>query len=412
MSARSAPGCPGCDGEAVMSTFKTFELVLQDALNRLYDPSYRPPEALCTILACDPEAGSDPVQAAILRAIRALKPEEHVPLSARGRRIYDVLSSRYVQKLTQEETAERLGITPRHLRREQRDAVNVLAKQLWTWRWQLGVTPDSMAGDKGDWLSQVRRELSVLRQSAPSTVADVKETIEGVVELMSALIAEQGVTLILGTVEPDRTAAIHPSALRQVLVCGISKLARYIAHGELKLEASQVEERIEITLTSSPSTANHPPDDSLIRELLAMYEGSIVLAYQHDNSVFCRITLPAAGQITVLVVDDNADLIHFYQRYVQGTWYRIVSTLEGTGIFDIIKDVRPDIIVLDVMLPDVDGWELMARLHEHPATRSLPVIICSVVREQELALALGAKLYVPKPVRRHTFIQALDQVLR
>jgi len=61
-------------------------------------------------------------------------------------------------------------------------------------------------------------------------------------------------------------------------------------------------------------------------------------------------------------------------------------------------------------LPDIDGWELLTNLREHPATRSLPVIVCSVVREEELALALGAARYVPKPVRRQEFIQALDQV--
>jgi CheY-like chemotaxis protein len=63
------------------------------------------------------------------------------------------------------------------------------------------------------------------------------------------------------------------------------------------------------------------------------------------------------------------------------------------------------------MLPDVDGWELLTNLHEHHDTRSIPVIICSVVKRQELAAALGASLYLPKPVRRREFIQALDQVL-
>ena len=71
-------------------------------------------------------------------------------------------------------------------------------------------------------------------------------------------------------------------------------------------------------------------------------------------------------------------------------------------------------IVLDVMLPDpaIDGWELLAQLHEHPETRSIPVIICSVIRERQLALSLGAASYLPKPVRRKDFIEALDGVVR
>jgi two-component system sensor histidine kinase/response regulator len=123
------------------------------------------------------------------------------------------------------------------------------------------------------------------------------------------------------------------------------------------------------------------------------------------------IRLPRAASYKVLVVDDNPDLMHFYQRYVQGTRYQIVSLREGARVFETIQTVAPDVIVLDVMLPDADGWELLSHLHNHPTARSIPVIVCSVVREEELALALGAKLYVPKPVRRQEFIQALDRAM-
>ncbi len=67
-------------------------------------------------------------------------------------------------------------------------------------------------------------------------------------------------------------------------------------------------------------------------------------------------------------------------------------------------------IVLDIMLPDIDGWELLTNLHEYPGTRAIPVIICSVVKQEELAEALGAALYVAKPVMRKQFIEALDTV--
>jgi len=129
------------------------------------------------------------------------------------------------------------------------------------------------------------------------------------------------------------------------------------------------------------------------------------------NKLVLDMFLPLAARIKVLVVDDNPDLIHFYQRYVQGTRYQIVPLAEGTRALEVVETVKPDVIVLDVMLPNVDGWELLTSLREHPAARSLPIIICSVVREEELALALGAARYIPKPVRRQEFIQALDQVL-
>jgi CheY-like chemotaxis protein len=63
------------------------------------------------------------------------------------------------------------------------------------------------------------------------------------------------------------------------------------------------------------------------------------------------------------------------------------------------------------MLSDMDGWEILTLLHSTARTRSIPVIVCSVIRQEELALGLGASLYIPKPVGRQDFIQALDRVL-
>jgi CheY-like chemotaxis protein len=123
------------------------------------------------------------------------------------------------------------------------------------------------------------------------------------------------------------------------------------------------------------------------------------------------VEVPSVGKTTVLVVDDNLDMARFYRRCSEGTRYHIVHVAQGQGLFETVKVVVPDIIVLDVMLPDVDGWELLMRLHEDPTTRSTPVIICTVVKEEDLALSLGAARYLTKPVRPREFIQALDQLL-
>jgi CheY-like chemotaxis protein len=175
------------------------------------------------------------------------------------------------------------------------------------------------------------------------------------------------------------------------------------------LGAEQVGDQVKITLTGHGQTIGTLPDDALVRELLDMYGGSAELDAD-ANRLSLDIRLPLAARIKVLVVDDNPDLIHFYQRYVQGTRYQIVPLAEGARTLETIEATRPNVIVLDVMLPDIDGWELLTSLREHPATRSLPIIICSVVREEELALALGAARYIAKPVRRQEFVQALDQV--
>jgi CheY-like chemotaxis protein len=123
------------------------------------------------------------------------------------------------------------------------------------------------------------------------------------------------------------------------------------------------------------------------------------------------VKVPSVGQVSVLVVDDNLDMVHFYRRCTVGTKYHITPAPQGQRTFEAIKSAHPDIVVLDIILPDADGWELLTQLHSHPATRSIPIVICSIVKEEGLASALGAALYLPKPVHHREFIQALDQAL-
>jgi CheY-like chemotaxis protein len=394
-----------------MVDFDEFERDLQDILNHLYDPAYQPSVVLCSILGRDPQARTAPVQAAILQAIDKLKPDPQVPRAARSWRFYEVLSCRYLQKLTQEETAERLGITPRHLRREQGEAVHALAQHLWqaSQARLAGATPPSERAEPPDWLSQLKQELTALQKSAPGGVADVEAMIGSVVTLVSPITARRGVSIQVGQIQHGVMASIHPSGLRQLLVHSITEWSRLLPSGQIELSAGQVGDQVKITLTGHGETAGALPGDTLVRELLDMYGGSAEL-HMDGNRLLLDIWVPLAARIKVLVVDDNPDLMHFYQRYVQGTRYQIVPLAEGTRILETVEAAKPDVIVLDVMLPDIDGWELLTSLREHPATRSLPIIICSVVREEELALALGAARYIAKPVRRQEFVQTLDQV--
>jgi len=114
--------------------------------------------------------------------------------------------------------------------------------------------------------------------------------------------------------------------------------------------------------------------------------------------------------VTVLTIDDNPDMLHFYRRCLAGTPYRVVQASSGREGLSSIAASMPDIILLDVMLPDIDGWQLLMRLHEDPATRAIPVVVCTVVREEELAFALGASCFLTKPVHPQRLVEALDGV--
>jgi CheY-like chemotaxis protein len=397
-----------------MSSFERFRQELRDALIHLNDPDYRPSGFVFAVMGCAPEDGTGPVQSEIVQVIKKLEPSAGVPLASGGRRDFDVLYNRFLLRLTQEQTAERLNLSVRSVRRAQRTATHTLARILW----EHGLAREGAAEERGEtatgaqaksWRSQVKQDLAALQHSAPLAVANVEDTIHYAVELESVLISRLGVGLKTEHVEPGLVAAIHPTVLRQILVIAIGEMARLPPDGDIAIGAVMEGEDVIVTL-AAPISGNSMPNDSLIAEILSSQGGSA-----HVNIVGHLATLSikvrSAGRVAVLVVDDNPDMVHFYRRCTAGTRYHILHAAQGQRTADAIEAVAPDIIVLDIILPDADGWELLEQLHKRPGTRSIPVIVCSIVREENLASAFGAALYMPKPVERSQFLRALDQTL-
>jgi CheY-like chemotaxis protein len=407
----------------VQDAWERFREELRDALSCLFDPDFQPSELLYAVTGCETLDGPGAVQSAIIQVIDDMKPGQETPAGDRNRRIHACLDHRFVQGLTQEETAEQLEISVRHFRRVQREATHVLARMLW--EHSLAREVSSMpvereprpplgrraASSSQDWRTQMQEDLASLQMTAPGTIADVRETILEVTELERILTARHGINLVVGDIAPDLSAPIHPSALRQILIVAIGRLVQHMEAGQITVSATLDGNQVRIVVAASHSDWQGLPDVEAVREIVSPLGGSI-RAERDSAGPLYLISLPAADKAVVLVVDDNRDLVHFYRRCTVGTRYQVVHLGEGRRIFETVDAVAPDVVVLDIMLPDVDGWKLLSHLHEHPATRAIPVIVCSVIREEELALALGAAAYLAKPVRPRQFTQALDQVLR
>lgn len=407
-----------------MEPFEAFEQNMREMLNHLYDPAYRPPESLWKDLRLNREQGLEPLRSALLTGIEDLKPSDQVPLTALSWRMYGMLRYRYVENLPQEVTAEKLGITSRHLRRRFLEAVHALALTLWEkyggempdrlvsefLAAEAPMAPEEDRDNQVGWHAQLARELESLEETAAGVVSNMDEISASVLRLAGHLTSQRGVIIQAGPHTPQLIAAIHPSALRQILIAVVDQLSQQMEGGEISLGAEQANGRVRINISADPVDTTDLSEFDSINELLSSFNLMVDMA-RTENTV--RITLELLQvDRRVLVVDDNAEIVHVYRRYLAGTRYYLVHISRGEQVFEAVKIERPHLVVLDVMLPDVDGWDLLTHLHENPATRALPVIICSVMREKKLALALGARYFLSKPVQRHDFISALDTVLK
>lgn len=398
-----------------MNTYQIFEQALKEALASLYDPHYLPSAALCQMLGVPVQEGRVAVRSIILQGIERLKPPADTPQGAHSRLLYDLLYKRFTLKLTQEESAYQLHISRRTVNRLQQSAVDSLTSLLWQRSQDAGenvpaLTPLARSAPVQDldWNSQLQRELASLAAKAPHASAAVGEVIEHVLGIVKALTPRLAAEVKVIAVQPNLIVTVHPVLLHQVLLSTLVHFALYTVGREIALYARLEDGNVKISLTGSVAAANFNLEE-LTKDLPISKDITLTTRCEGEH-VFIWITAPALGKLTVLAVDDNEDMVRFYQDCAIGTRYQIVHLAQGGNLFDAISKNKPDVIVLDIMLPDIDGWRLLMRLHEEPATRTLPVIVCTVIREAALAQALGAAGYLAKPVRPAQFIQALDQV--
>lgn len=117
---------------------------------------------------------------------------------------------------------------------------------------------------------------------------------------------------------------------------------------------------------------------------------------------------------TILVVDDTAEIRMLLVATLQQAGYSVVEASDGSGVMRWVEDVRPSAIILDLMMPGIDGWETLALLKSREDTKMIPVIISSALRgDEDLARArsMGAHDYVTKPWSAATLLERLRWAL-
>jgi CheY-like chemotaxis protein len=120
------------------------------------------------------------------------------------------------------------------------------------------------------------------------------------------------------------------------------------------------------------------------------------------------LELPLEYDQTVLVADDNEDTLTLFKRYLTPNRYRVITTTSTQSAIELARTVKPDVVIVDLMMPERDGWDLLQSLSNLPATSHIPIVICSVLKQKELALSLGASAYLPKPFTEQALLSVLE----
>ncbi len=402
---------------------------VRDALTRLYDAAHLQGHVLQGLLDVPAVGGGGTARGlrrVLLDAIEALRPPAHVAPTAREWRAYRVLYERYVQRVPPLEVARALAISERQYQREHARALEAVAALLQGGSYgaadplmatavgggRAGATTGGGIGREGAGTAPTPMgDVERLVAGAQREVLDAGQLVRGVVDDVEALAAWRGVSIWL---DARVRARVHGDrgVVRQALL-GIATF--YVGHctgGSLTVrlavdEAAGRGGDVVFEFRAQPALRGLMVDPDATDSERLHLAGRLVRAaggYVRCKDGALYVGIPSADRV-LMVVDDNPDLVGLLRRYVAGEGYRLVGVTRPDKALDRAQEVRPFLVLLDVMMPSHDGWEILQALKHHPDTRVIPVAVCSVLDEPELAASLGADDFCRKPVSRQALLR-------
>ncbi|OQW94408.1 MAG: hypothetical protein BWK79_06015 [Beggiatoa sp. IS2] len=127
---------------------------------------------------------------------------------------------------------------------------------------------------------------------------------------------------------------------------------------------------------------------------------------QAKTMLMSTSTLPVKNG-KVLVIDDDENVRAVLYNYLTRLGYKVIMAAGGEDGLRLAKEERPDVITLDIMMPDIDGWTVLSRLKADPSLASVPVIVLSMIDDKSIGYSLGATDYLVKPVDREQLAAVL-----
>mgnify|MGYP005836523353 CR=1 FL=1 len=391
-----------------MSPEADFLEQVHDALGRLHDLPYLDVHPLARRFWPE-EPGSGPrrgqrLQRLLLEAIEALSPVDATERLEDAKR-YLILVRRYIDGAQPEEVAREMAYSRRQFFRHQRRAIALLADRLWH------RLPEAQPrGESPDDLLAAEAE-PVLAQRE---LVGPAELVEGVLQAMRPLAESRGVAMVTDLPKDLPPIFGNRTLLRQALLRTVSDRVQQPGTLRvcLRLRGSAGWVRVDIRRIGMPGRHTAETEEALstARRLVEMQGGRWQAPEGEAYGDIYSLELPAERPRILLAVEDNEAVIRAFRRYLAGTHYEVAAASSLKEAVRLARELKPDVITLDIMMPSQDGWEVLQALKNDPLTQGIPVLICSVLEDSELARSLGAAGAVRKPVTQAALLAALSRL--
>jgi signal transduction histidine kinase/CheY-like chemotaxis protein len=268
--------------------------------------------------------------------------------------------------------------------------------------------------------------------------------INEVVDTARPLAEQNNNRLVVKCQENLGSLTVDPMRLRQILLNLLSNACKFTKQGEVTLLARKlVNEGNWIEFAVSDTGIGMTPEQqaklfeeftqadsstarqyggtglglAITRKLARMMGGDVTLMSEAGKGSTFTVRLPATTDVPagapissdrgrstradcVLVIDDDATARELISDHLKAGGFSVVTAAGGVEGIKLAKELQPTAITLDVMMPDLDGWSVLAALRQNPELADIPVIMVSIVDDKRRGIALGAAGYLTKPIDR------------
>ena len=257
-------------------------------------------------------------------------------------------------------------------------------------------------------------------------------------------------------IEQKLICRVDPERMTQIFGNLVSNAIKYTKRGAVSLRATRDQDQVNIEIRDtgigmSAEDAKHAFDKffrssheysrevggtglglAIVKSALEQHNGSIrvesklgegstfivtlpLLVEKHKPSERALIEHEKLGerhrQAHVLIIEDEGDIAQLIKTYIEKMDCRVSIAQTGEEGLEIARELQPDLITLDVLLPAINGFDTIAKLKELPETREIPVVFLSIVQDKERGFQLGASAYLNKPIDEGTLRATLNKYL-